>query len=402
MSGEGGRDGGSGWSLETVVAWLAREGRKIAEPALFVEALGLELIDIGAPVMRLRVGCQTIHPQIAAWSVGWQRGTPGADEFRASHGITERDTYRGSPVEHLHKTGRPFRRRLVDLEEGRDHLLLHELAAEGGTDYLALPLVFSDGQINFFTLVTDGAPGFADADIEKFTRLVDHAAPILEVYTTRRIAQALLDTYVGRRTGERVLKGQIKRGDGEVIEAALWFSDLRDFTPLTENLEPKRLLAMLNAYFETVAAAVTARGGEVLRFIGDAMLIVFPIGPGTDKAAACVAAVDAAIDAFDSVAAVNSRRRRAGEPPIRFGVGLDTGTVIYGNVGAADRLDFTVMGPAVNRTARLEALTKELGRALLMSADVAGVVASPTESLGRHRMKGVAAEQEVFALVDGP
>ena len=194
------------------------------------------------------------------------------------------------------------------------------------------------------------------------------------------------------------MSGKVRRGDGEVIDAVMWFSDLRDFTPLTESLPPERLLGMLNAYFELVAAAVTARGGEILRFIGDAMLIVFPVSSATSPRAACEAALDGARDAYASLAALNHRRRRAGEPMIRFGVGLHVGEVIYGNVGAPDRLDFTVMGPAVNRTARLESLTKTLGPPLLMSSEFAAQIRAGIHSLGQHAMKGVAERQEVFAL----
>ena len=155
---------------------------------------------------------------------------------------------------------------------------------------------------------------------------------------------------------------------------------------------------MLNAYFETLASAVTAQGGDILRFIGDAMLIVFPVGMASSVDAACRSALDAALDAFAGIATVNHRRRRHGEPEIRFGVGLNVGEVMYGNVGAPDRLDFTVMGPAVNRTARLETLTKDLGVPLLMSGAFAAQLDRRARSLGFHRMKGVADEQEVFAL----
>lgn len=197
---------------------------------------------------------------------------------------------------------------------------------------------------------------------------------------------------------ERVWSGQIKRGDGEIIRAAIWFSDLRDFTPLTETLKPQDLIALLNSYFEAVAAAVTTRGGEVLRFIGDAMLIVFTVGSSVHTKDACSSAVDAATDAFASLATLNFRRARSNLPTISFGVGLHVGEVIYGNVGAPDRLDFTVMGPAVNRTARLESLTRKSGYPLLMSDDFVNSIEQDTVSLGFHALKGVVEYQEVFAL----
>jgi len=321
-----------------------------------------------------------------------------ATERTAGHGYKDNDTYIGSPMQHVVETGTPFRRRLDALDEDRDHRLLFELAADGATDYLALPLVFSDGSVSNLIFASNSKGGFSDQDVAGFEELAPYVTPIFEVLATRKLARTLLDTYVGPRTGERVLSGQIKRGDGEVIHAATWFSDLRDFTALTERLEPKDLLAMLNSYFEAIAAAVTARGGEVLRFIGDAMLIVFPVGPAGSQEEACAAAVDAAKDAINTLAALNIRRKRAGQPPIHFGVGLHLGEVIYGNVGAPDRLDFTVMGPAVNRTARLEGLTKALGHGLIMFGEFAGLIGEDTQSLGFYALKGVAGEQEVFAL----
>jgi adenylate cyclase len=218
----------------------------------------------------------------------------------------------------------------------------------------------------------------------------------IEIFVEHRAALALLDTYVGPRAGRRVLQGLIRRGDGEVIDAAIWFSDLRDFTPLTESLPWAQLLEILNAYFEFVDAAVTAQGGEILHFIGDAILIVFPTSPKGDCRQACKAALEAARDAFNGIATVNMRRSRAGQPAIRFGVGLHVGEVIYGNIGTPDRLNFTVMGAAVNRAARLQSMTKKLARSVLISADFAACIDETVESLGCHLMKGVKDLQEIF------
>ena len=268
----------------------------------------------------------------------------------------------------------------------------------GGKDYMLMPLRFSDASMTLFGVTTDRAEGFAKGDLRKFETLAETLSPVFEVLKLRRVAKTLLDTYVGKRTGERVLKGLVKRGDGEMIHAALWFSDLRDFTALTESLPPNKVLAMLNAYFEHVDAAVTPRGGEILRFIGDAMLIVFPARTKREVDVACQSAVEAAREALSGLAALNQRRNRTGEPQIRFGVGLNVGEVIYGNVGAPERLDFTVMGPAVNRTARLEGLTATLGVPLLMSAEFVAHLHEPVRSLGPQPMKGVPLPQEVFAL----
>lgn len=387
------------WSAQDIIAWLAHEGRFNAPFDRFVAALGDRLVSAGLPVWRIRFGLRTLHPQVRTVGVLWTRGH-GAQMSRRLHGIEHSEDYLGSPIQHVLETGTALRRRLTELDPERDHSVLHTIATLGGVDYLALPLRFSDGVANVFIAVTDREEGFSDADVTGLETLADHLSPIVEVFSTRYIASSLLDTYVGRRTGQRVLDGQIKRGDGEIIPAAIWFSDLRDFTPLSENLPPHALLETLNAYFEFVAAAVTARDGEVLRFIGDAMLIVFPSEHESDVAAACENAIESAVDACASLATFNHRRRRVGQPSIRFGVGLHVGKVIYGNVGAPDRLDFTVMGPAVNRAARIEGLTKSLGPTVLMSREFASHLGRPVRSLGSHALKGVADPQEVFALED--
>lgn len=386
------------WKLDTVVDWLFRESRTISDGKLFVEQLGKQLISSGAPVWRLRLGCRIIHPQFGGLSFTWSGEMEQALEFQPKHGFLENDVYVGSPFQYVVETGKSFRCRMHELDESKDHQLLFDLAAEGATDYLAVPMRMSDGSTSNCVFASKSDQGFNDDDIILMEELSLYVAPVFEIIALRRLARTILNTYVGPRTGERVLSGQIKRGDGEIIHSAIWFSDLRDFTPLTEALEPQALLDLLNAYFEIVSAAVTARGGEVLKFIGDAMLIVFPVGEASSPNQACEAALEAAKDAFGELAALNLRRMLADQPTIRFGVGLHLGELIYGNVGAPDRLDFTVVGPAVNRTARLEGLTKDLGQPLLMSADFSALVSADTRSLGFHSMKGIAEKQEVFAL----
>lgn len=387
-----------GWSLPPVLAWLLMDGRQIPEPMPFLEALGARLVEAGAGLSRIRLSVPTLHPEVRSVGYTWLPGKP-VTLWRVGHEVQQTATFQGSPIEFVIKTGEPFRRRLDALGPG-DHSVLHEIRAEGGVDYLALPLRFWGRPSGAMIFVTERAEGFSDLDIAKLGALGQFVAPVLEIFASRNVARSLLDTYLGPRTGARVLAGQIKRGDGETIDATIWFSDLRDFTPLTESLPPKDLLAMLNAYFELVATAVRAHGGEILRFIGDAMLIVFPTSESVGTDGACAAALDAAIDAYAALDALNHRRRRAGQPEIRFGVGLHAGTVVYGNVGAPDRLDFTVMGPAVNRAARIESLTKELGCRLLVSAEFARCSGRPMRSLGRHALKGVAEPQEVFAPED--
>ena len=382
------------WSVGPVIDWLLREGRLKADPVALVDSLAAQLLRAGAPLWRLRLGFFTIHPQVAAWAYVWKHGEATQIE-RFPHGVRQSAAFIGSPAQRMMDSGAPVRYRLDALAEA-DHRLLHELAAEGGTDYLLLPLRFSDGSRNVFAVATDIARGFGARDLANFEQLSHALGAALEAAATHRIAETLLDTYVGHRSGRRILSGQIQRGAADIIEAAIWYADLRDFTALSEKLPSARLLEMLNAYFELVAQAVTPRGGEILRFMGDAMLILFPADQKGQLGAACAAAMDAALDAFARAETVNHRRRLDSCPEIRFGVGLNAGQVVYGNVGAPDRLDFTVIGPAVNRAARLESMTKDLGVPLLMTATFAAALGRPTRSLGAHRMRGLEEPVEVF------
>ena len=385
------------WSAQPLLDWLFSEGRLIESDPEFVLQFSRRLSSCCAPVERVLVTILTLNPEIVATSSSWLKSTDRIDYFEAERHVRETDRYIGSPLQSLFETEKRVRQRLDDLP-GNAHSAYTELADEGFTDYLALPVMFAGGLGAALILSTKRKNGFSEHDIANFRVIRDYVTPTIEVHALRYLSRSLMNTYVGKRTGEKVLAGMIQRGDADVINAALWFSDLRDFTQMTEELPPQQVLDLLNDYFAFVSAAVTARGGEVLRFIGDAMLIVFPIGKNMCQQTACNAALDSAIDAQDTIASLNHRRRRRGLPQIQFGVGLNVGEVIYGNVGAPDRLDFTVMGPAVNRTARLEALTKEFDCNILFSEQFASSVATPSEYLGMREMKGIVEPQAVYAL----
>lgn len=386
-----------GWSLAPVAAWIMIEGRRITDPVTLLGALAERLNAAGAPLARMGYTLGTIHPQISAWGAFWTPQT-GATEFTRWHGIVNSDAYVNSPVQFVREKKQTFRRRLDALDVQRDHNVLHELKSTGMTDYIALPLEFSNGAVHFFTVSTDVPRGFSDHDLERFEALVNLLAPPLEVLHARRVTLGLLDTFVGPRIGARILGGQVKRGDGERIEAAFWYSDLRGFTALSESLPAPQLLDLLNSYFESCAAASAARGGEILQFIGDAILIVFEIKQPEDEALVCDAALDAAIDAFASISVVNHRRRHAGLPEIAFGLGLHIGTVTHANVGSPNRLAFNVVGPAVNKTARLQSVTKEAAVPLLMSQEFAAHITRPIRSIGHFDLRGVNGPQEMFTV----
>ncbi|MFT5548708.1 MAG: adenylate cyclase [Candidatus Azotimanducaceae bacterium] len=385
------------WSLDPIVDWLFKQGRLEQDQTKFVQALSEKILQAGAPIDLLSIILPTLNPLVRATASTWWKDINKTIPFEATHDIEKTDRYLGSPLQKLFDTQRSVRQSLRELPEDA-HRAYTELAEDNFTDYYAMPITFSSGLGSAFIVATKALDGFSPCDIKNLKRLRDYFAPSLEVYSLRSLSTSLMTTYVGKRTGKKVLSGMIRRGDADTINAALWFSDLRNFTHLTETLPAKEVLAMLNVYFEFVSAAVRSRGGEILRFIGDAMLIVFPISSDVSKKSACNAALESAKDARTTLAVINHLRKRKNKPLIEFGVGLNVGEVVYGNVGAPDRLDFTVMGPAVNRTARLESLTKKLGHDVLVSKDFSDQIDCDTISLGLHSMKGIIEPQSVFAV----
>ncbi len=388
-----------GWSLEPIAAWLFREGRYVQDAVTLIAELAGQLDEAGASIDRIRLTMATLHPQIVAWGVFWDRGQ-GARPWSAEHGVQNADAYIGSPNQFVRDEKAAFRRRLDAPPDPADHATLADVRAEGMIDYYALPVVFSSGVANVLTVATKLPGGFSDADLERVTILANLIAPIVEVLATRRITLGLLDAFVGPRISERILQGQVKRGDGERIEAVFWYSDLRGFTGLSESLPTDELLRLINDYFEYCAAAAAARGGEILQFIGDAILIVFEIPSPDKETEVCESALDAAIDAFDSLAVVNHRRRHAKEQQIEFGLGLHLGQVTHANVGSPGRLAFNVVGPAVNMTARIQSLTKETGEPLLVSQRFAKLVKRPLRSVGSFNLRGIEGAQELFTPVE--
>jgi len=225
---------------------------------------------------------------------------------------------------------------------------------------------------------------------------------LIEIHTLRATAVDLLDTYVGHDAGARILNGQIRRGMSESLHAAIWYCDLRDFTAMSEKVGREEIVASLDSYFETMAAAVQESGGEILKFIGDAMLAIFPVDEEQGVQDAATKALTAAAVAEHGMAALNAKRVEEGRPALDYGLSLHIGEVMYGNIGAADRLDFTVIGPAVNLASRVEALCRITGRRPLMTEPFRRAAGVETEPMGRFSLRGVSEEQEVFSPVRLP
>ena len=343
------------------------------------------------PLWRLRAGQRLANPLASAWGVIWTRGDAAAHEYLVPRTTLATGSYYGSPFQHVVERRQSFRRRLVDLDAG-DHQVLHEMAAAGGTDYLAVPLEYGDGSVQGLSLVSDGEEGFADPHLALIERLRQPLAAALEPTAMRRSAASLLRTFLGDGPAEAVLAGAIRRGDRRHIEAAILLADLRGFTTLSERLGEADLFAALDRYFEAVVEAVRGEGGDVLKFLGDGILAIFPVETAGGRTAACGAALRAVERARERLAGASA----ADGSPLAFVATLHVGEVAYGNIGSPERLDFTVLGPAVNLVSRLEGVAKELDRPLLSSAAFAGGIALPFTSLGRFPLKGVAEPQEVF------
>ncbi|HET6519638.1 MAG TPA: adenylate/guanylate cyclase domain-containing protein [Geminicoccaceae bacterium] len=380
-----------------VLDWLVAEGRHLPDPGALVKGLGRRLVEAGVPLYRVSFHVRILHPQLMGESVRWRRSAPDeVEESHAPRGIELTDTFLRSPVRVLFEGAGGLRQRLDVAERAYDFPVFEELRAEGATDYVAMPVTFTDGRVHGTTWTSDRPGGFDTEDLIRIADLLPVLGILLEVHATRRIAATLLDTYVGRQAGERVLSGQITRGSGETIRAAIWYCDLAGFTALSERAERDAVIATLNGYFERMAAPVERHGGEILKFIGDAMLAIFPLGrPGVGGRA-----VAAAGEAHGLMAGLNAERRRRGEEPLGYGIALHAGDVMYGNIGAPDRLDFTVIGPAVNLAVRLEQLTRSLGAAVLLSDDFVRLCdcGDAFPSLGRHRLRGIGRPVEVFVL----
>ena len=383
------------WSAAPVVDWLMHKGRHLPTREAVVGELCQRVRAAGLPIERVAFFFYALHPQYFGVALYWDgekvTARPGNHDFL---GTAE---YRDSPAARISAGERAIRRRL-DVPAGElDFPFLRELKDAGLTDYVIAEVVFSDGVRNSVSLATRRPDGFSEHDIAELEQLLHPFALVMEIHSGRELARTLLETYLGRISGSRVLDGQIKRGDGQSIDAVIWFSDLRESTPLAAALGEQRFLELLNDYFVATAGAVLEHGGEVLRFIGDASLAVFPT-PGEELRQVCLRAVDAARAARARVQAANGARRRAGVAEFACGVGLHVGRVHYGNIGTPERLEFSVIGVAANMAARIEALCKETGEDVVLSSALAAQIGAQCRSLGRYELRGVAGAEEVFAL----
>lgn len=384
--------------------WLLKDAWKAPSSAELAEQFLNFLRSAGYPVARSTVIIPTLHPQIFATILVWRADAPGVKVIYEPHDILHQPKFADSPFAPIIRGSGGVRRRLEDADVKLDYPVLRDLHTEGATDYVAMPFRFSDGQINVISMTSFAKGGFSTAHLGQIYEVLPMLGRVFEVHAQRRTATALLETYLGQNTGTRVLNGQVKLGDGEHIHAVIWFCDFRDSTPLSKSMGRKAYLRHLNRFFYCMASAVIETGGEVLRYIGDAVLATFPIAEpsgearstATGAAEACERAIRAASLASERVKATNAQHPDL--PPLRFGIGLHIGTVTYGNIGIPQRLEFTVIGAAANEAARVESMTKELRKTVLTSSAFAASYPGRLTSAGRHPLKGLEGEHELFTL----
>lgn len=354
----------------------------------FADDFASHLTAAGLPIWRVSYALMTMHPEVLWRTVQWKRGDAVVVRDQP-HARLDDDFYKKSAVAVVRESRKNARVRLTSGD--LTFPICFDLAKQGGTDYLVQALPFSNGQVSYISFATDAAGGFSDAHLEILEAIRPLLARRIELDSSYYATRALLDVYLGKNAARRVFAGEFKRGQGELIDAAIWFSDMRDFTARSDRTSPGEVIETLDVYFDAVATAIAEHGGEVLKFIGDAVLGIFPLGD--DPRGACRNALAAADQAFATLAKANESRT----DPIAIGAALHRGQVMYGNVGARDRLDFTVISSSVNEASRLESLTKQLKTSLAFSksfADTAGI--DDVVDLGEHALKGVKASLRVF------
>ncbi len=395
-----------------LATWLLDQGQREATVTDIVQGMGRRLLGGGVPISRLSVGGMMLHPVFGAMDVVWE-----ADNDQIRHGLVPREAitseeFRNAPFFHMAADKVPFLRQRLDQGPAeREYPIFDRLRASGFTDYFAFYRSYGrtkevkwadlppgmEGTLGSYSTRRIG--GFEDHEIENLKALTLPLALAIKSTTTYDLANALLDAYLGRYSGGHVLEGLVERGDGRIIDCVLWYCDLRSSTAMADELPVEDYLRTLDEYFDCTAGAVLDHGGEVLKFIGDAVMAIFPVEADTrPRVDMCRAAMMTAREAISRVERRNSDRVGEGAPAIRFGTSLHVGEVMYGNVGTRKRLDFTVIGPAVNEAVRLEGLCKTLGAPITVSSSFKDVFPGELVSLGVHEIAGRKEGLEVYTL----
>lgn len=379
-----------------VVDWLThgtRDERFIDN--IFAE-MCIRLQQAGIPLKRSTLHVLIHHPQWLGARFMWSDGMREAELARVDYDVRERSEYIGSPANEMQDGATEVRENLErEPSLGRKHALYDEMRAKGLTDYVAWPLYHTLGKRHLITFATDRPGGFDDAHVAALKSVLPVLALVSEIRIKNRLARTLLETYVGSHAGELILAGATRRGTGTTVRAAIMICDLRDFTKISDNWPRDDVIDLLNDYFDAMSEPIAKHGGEILKFIGDGLLAIFPLSQPN----ACANLLHAVTEARQAMAALNARNSATSRAPLNYGIGVHVGDVMYGNIGSMSRLDFTVIGPAVNMASRLETLTKQVGKPVLLSRDFAELVAHEfeLERVGQYEVRGFSDPIELFA-----
>lgn len=380
---------------KSLVDWLIAAGSGFDSTPPLMEQLAGRLRGTGVPLSRLTLTLSQLHPVFRAVTFEWAEGLPPRELPRRRDLMTSR-VFSHSPIAQVTRTRQPLRRRLVGPDAELDFPILEEFRDKGMTDYYVIPLDFGPRlQGGVVTFGSEHAGGFEDHHVRLFDAIAPALALVGQIHAGRRSITGLLTTYVGDEPARRILGGEVVQGVGHTVRALVWWCDLRGFTPLSEALPRDEMLGLLNTYFSAAVESVAEAGGEVLKFMGDAVLAIFRCENGDSDAADRALAAARAL--LDRLAAANAERTLVGQPEIECGIALHLGSVMYGNIGSAERLDFTVIGPTVNLVSRLAQLCRPLGEPIVVSAEAAAAAASGMRPLGTHAFKGIAGDREAFA-----
>jgi len=379
--------------------WMMTKGRCSGDPIEVVSHFCSSLTEAGVPLWRVNVGQRFANPLLIAWGVVW---TPeGTETYDVTHARMLTDGYVGSAFEYILENQRPLHKSLRGLDPEKDHISYMEFAEAGGTDYYATLLDYGDGSQHGCTFATQDLDGFAPEHLELIEEAKPGLSSALEPVTMRKSTQSLLRTYLGTGPSEAVWNGTIKRGERRTLEAVVMFTDLRGFTALSEGSTEEEILDALDGYFEVVVQAVEEKGGDVLKFMGDGILSVFAIPSAGEHNHKCRQAALAAMSVLTEIATLNRTRASAGQPQLDIGIGINAGRVSYGNIGSPGRLDFTVLGSAVNVASRIEGLTKTVGDRVLATAAVADAAPDLFAERGRYEVRGLNQPIDIFGLLEG-
>ena len=361
-------------SMTDVMAWLQTEALQAQHPADLLAKLADRLLKAGLALEAMTLEIRTLHPLMAGTVFTWHRDSPAMLETPRFH-----DPFMPGPAPIATLPQQAARKR-----DDRSSLIL--------------TVVFSDGNHHGLTAIAARQEGFSAGEADDLRNIAKALAAPLEVLVQKQMTGTLMTTYLGKRTAERVLSGTIRRGCSDSVHAVLWYSDLRGFTTLSENQPGDAVIALLNSHFERLVAPIKAFGGEVLKFMGDGLLAIFPVDAAGSAEQAADQAVKSIRAARAGMASLNGERRGRGESALEFGVALHLGNVMYGNIGAPDRLDFTVIGRAVNLASRLEALCKPLNCPVLLSPAFENACPTTLISLGHHRLPDITEPIEIYTL----